>query len=472
MVRRSRSVWIAAIATLVFAAVASFVTFPAGAYKDLFERAASHPLGLRVEVDGPLSVRFAGDLVVQAGDVRVRNRDGEEVLRADRATISVAPFPLLFQQSRIHRIDLLQPRITIARGSDGTINWSRRDEPRGLPPILDGTTLSIAEGAIHYRDEAAGARFDAMNVGLLAREVRQGAPDRMSLASGLSFRADLACDEIRGEHLAARDLRLTAVARNGVLTLDPIRVRLFGGEGSASVRTEQDGPIPHYRVRFTLSRFEVGSCLRTISPDTIATGTMDFAANLSLSGPTPDSWAKTIRGDVSLRGSDLTLRGRDLDKAFSRFESSQSLDLVDVGSFFFVGPIGVAVTKGFDFARLVGHSKGSTRIDALVSAWKVGGGRLRAKDVAMATPKNRVALRGNLDFLNQRFDSVTVALVDKNGCASAEQEVRGTFRDPELTKPTVLSALLGPAKSVVKGAKDLLPGGCKAFYDGSVEAPD
>jgi hypothetical protein len=81
-------------------------------------------------------------------------------------------------------------------------------------------------------------------------------------------------------------------------------------------------------------------------------------------------------------------------------------------------------------------------------------------------------LQGKLDFVGQRFDSVFVAVVDEDGCATVRQELRGTFREPELTKPGVLTALLGPARSVVAKAKDILPGGsCTVFYAGSIPPP-
>jgi len=44
-----------------------------------------------------------------------------------------------------------------------------------------------------------------------------------------------------------------------------------------------------------------------------------------------------------------------------------------------------------------------------------------AQDVAMATKQNRVALKGGLDFVNERFDNVTIALIDTRGCIKAKQ---------------------------------------------------
>lgn len=74
------------------------------------------------------------------------------------------------------------------------------------------------------------------------------------------------------------------------------------------------------------------------------------------------------------------------------------------------------MTKGYNFARNFQESEGRSEIRTLVSDWKVERGVAQAQDVAMATKQNRVALKGGLDFVNERFDDVTVALIDTRWC--------------------------------------------------------
>ena len=182
----------------------------------------------------------------------------------------------------------------------------------------------------------------------------------------------------------------------------------------------------------------------------------------------PRSW----RAHFALRGKDLVLRGRDLDQVFARFEASQNFNLVDVGAVFFAGPLGLLVTKGFNFAGVLQESAGNTEIRMLVSEWKVEHGVAHAQDVAMATKENRVALRGGLDLVNNRFDGVAVALVDAKGCVSVRQEIRGTFKDPVIDKPNPITTLTGPALRLLKKGRQLFSGAqCNVFYAGSVAAP-
>jgi AsmA protein len=107
----------------------------------------------------------------------------------------------------------------------------------------------------------------------------------------------------------------------------------------------------------------------------------------------------------------------------------------------------------------------------VVSRWKVEKGVAHASDVALATRENRFALQGGLDFVNDEYDEVFVALIDSNGCVRLRQRIRGPFGKPVMEKPAVLSSLAGPVVNLIGKARALLPGKageCEIFYKGSV----
>ena len=95
----------------------------------------------------------------------------------------------------------------------------------------------------------------------------------------------------------------------------------------------------------------------------------------------------------------------------------------------------------------------------------------QAKDVAMATQKNRIVLRGGLDFVTERYDEVTVALVDANGCLEVQQKVTGSFLSPTAEPPNVVKSLTGPTRRLFGQVRKLLGGKCAVFYAGSVAPP-
>ncbi|HSB34977.1 MAG TPA: AsmA family protein, partial [Nitrospirota bacterium] len=336
-----------------------------------------------------------------------------------------------------------------------------KDGLYGIRPVTADRLVFSGSGG-----KVTADRFTLDVVSLAIGDDRQ--PD---LLRRISFSGTAGIGEVRTEDLAVSDLKSAVTGKGGLLDLNPVTMRLFGGQGSGSLRADLSGSVPHYQVRYSLSRFRVEEFLKALSPKKVAEGPMDFSATLSMRGKTANEMKRTANGEFSLRGENLTLDGVDLDRVFSRYEASQSFNLVDVGAFFFAGPFAPLITKGYNFASLFRGSGGSSRIRALVSDWKVERGIARAKDVAMATNENRIALMGSLDFANERFNDVTVAVVDGKGCVKARQKIRGPFRKPEVEEVSILQSAVGPVLKLFKQAKKLFGEKCEVFYAGSVAPP-
>ena len=316
-----------------------------------------------------------------------------------------------------------------------------------------------------------GGKVIADRIALGVDNLAVGGEGKADFLRRISFSGTAGIGEYRADNLVITDLKSSVAGKDGVLDLNPVTMRLFGGQGSGSLQADLSGSVPRYRVRYSLSRFRIEEFLKVLSPKKVAEGPMDLSATLSMRGKTAIEMKRTADGEVSLRGEDLTISGVDLDRTFSRYEASQSLNLVDVGAFFIAGPFAPLITKGYNFASLFRGSGGSSRIRALVSHWEVERGIARAKDVAMATNEHRVALTGSLDFVNERFDDVIVAVVDGKGCVTVRQKIRGSFRKPVVEKVNVLQSVAGPVLKLFRQAKNLLGGKCEVFYAGSVAPP-
>jgi AsmA protein len=287
----------------------------------------------------------------------------------------------------------------------------------------------------------------------------------------LTFTGVLACEEIRTKDLVLSQVNFSIDGKEGVFDLNPVTMRVFGGQGSGDIRADFSGSVPEYHVRYSLSKFHLAEFFKTLSPRNVGDGPTDFSANMSMKGKTTDEIVRSAGGEASLHAHDLTLGIGDIDKELSSYESSQSFNLVDVGAFFFAGSLGVVITKGYNFANIFQSSRGSSQIRTLVSKWNIEHGVAQAKDVAMATKENRIALNGELDFVNGRFREVTVALIDAQGCPRVQQKIRGSFSKPEVERPSILTSLTGPTRKLLRHAESLFGGPCDVFYAGSVAPP-
>jgi len=182
---------------------------------------------------------------------------------------------------------------------------------------------------------------------------------------------------------------------------------------------------------------------------------------------------KNLNGTFSLRGDNLTTHTVDLDKILSAYESSQKFNLVDVGTFFIVGPLGNVALQGYRYGNLYYQSQGGQgTIVRFVSHWNIKNGEAVAADCALATLHNRIALTGKLNLVSRKYDKVTVALLDHKGCAILTQTISGSFGHPQIGAANAVESLAGPVLDLYRKAKRFVQAGhCKVFYDGSVQQP-
>jgi len=455
---------------LVLVAVALLLFVDANAYKPRFEAAASGALGMEVRVGGRLGISLFPGLLVTLQDVHIRNR-GADLVSAKEARLGIDLLPLLKKEVRFGKIALKNPGISIERDRDGKYNFET-SQTAGALPALNLAKISVSDGTLLYADKLSGEGFEAGDCKLDVRRLLLSGGESADLMKNLSFTAELACGEIRTKDFTVSGLKFTADGKNGIFDLKPVTMGIFGGQGSGSIRADFSGAVPLYHVHYSLPQFRIEEFFKILSPQKVAEGSMDFSANLSMQGKTVNEMTQTANGEASLQGENLTLNGSDLDLEFSRFESSQNFNLVDVGAFFFAGPVGLAVTKGYNFASIFKGSGGNSKIRTLVSDWKIERGVAHAQDVAMATNENRIALQGGLDFVKGRFDDVTVTLIDAKGCAKVRQKISGPFQKPVVEKPNILKSLAGPALKLLKKGRKLFPGGeCEVIYAGSVAPP-
>ncbi|KAA3626420.1 MAG: AsmA family protein [Proteobacteria bacterium] len=460
------------VGLLVLIAIVLLFFLDINAYKPRFEATISDTLGMKVNIDGRLEIGLFPNLFVTLKDVHIRNR-GTEVANAREARVGIDVFPLFQKEVRIKKIVVEHPSISIEKARDGKYNFEKSEEAEGPLPNLILAKVSFSNGTLRYVGKQSGDGFEAGDCNLDMSRLQLSVKEHPGIMRNLSFAAELACGEVRTKDYTASDLKLSVTGQRGVFELKPLTMRVFAGQGSGSMRADFTGAVPLYDVRYSLSQFRIEEFLKNLSTQKTAEGPMDFSADLSLQGETVNKLRRSMRGRITLRGKNLILYGRDLDQEFARFESSQTFNLVDLGALFFAGPVGLTVTKGYNFASILQGSEGRSEIRTLVSDWKVEGGAAQSQDVAMATDKNRVALQGGLDFVSERFDAVTVALIDSQGCIRAQQTIHGAFKEPVVEKPSTLKSLTGPVVKLLKQVGRLFPGGeCEVFYAGSVESPN
>ena len=431
----------------------------------------SDAVGMQVSVAGPVTLRLFPRLHLSLKNVRIRNR-GVDVAAVAEVQLAVGLPALLHKDIEIEGMRFAGAKIHIERGPNGHFNIEgAAGEPNATTLSAQIGRVSFSDSSLIYRDARLANDFTAEHCNIELRGLQLTPRASSDLFAALTFSGELACGQMQTNNLAAANIKTTVAATRGVLKCEPMALQIFGGRGSGTLTADFTAAEPVYHLRAAIAKLQLADLSKTVKAATLAKGALEFSTDLTMHGTPNVPVMRTASGEASLHGTDLVLDIGDLDKELSRYESTQRFNLLDLGAFFLAGPLGVAATKGYDYARILKKAPGNTNIRTLISQWHVEGGIAQAQDVALATPANRIAMRGGLDFVGEDYQDVTIALVDPQGCARVEQKIHGSFRDPVIDRPSVVSTLTGPVRRIVNKGKSLLGAKCAVFYSGSVPPP-
>ncbi len=463
------------VITLVVFAIFLALLLNIQAFKPRIEAAASSALGMDVRIKGRLGIDLLPGFGISLRNVSVQKK-GADVVTVEKMRIGLRLIPLTKHEVHLNRVGLIKPVFSIVRYKNGRFNFEKPERTL-IERLLTVNKISISQGRLVYTDERSSEKIKVDDFDGTIRNLSYGRKDGAGPFKNISFTGDIRCKIITINNLTLTNLVTRTAGGNGILDINPVRMDIFGGTGKGSVHVDVTRASPHFRLITTLNRFRIEELIQAYSPGRIPRkgmeGTANFSADLTATGKTVDEVKRSLNGDVSLNGEDLMLSGLDIDALILKYERSQNFNLVDVGSFFLAGPFGPVLTKSYNFGSLYEESRGGKgTIRKLVSVWKVKNGIAEATDVALATKKYRIAMKGGLNFNNDQFDDVTVAVLDKRGCAVYSQKVHGPFRKAKIEKISIFKSITGSVSNALKDAWEFVGGECTVFYSGSVAQPE
>jgi AsmA protein len=278
-------------------------------------------------------------------------------------------------------------------------------------------------------------------------------------------------DNIKSGSFNFIDLNFYLNVINGDYEINSKTVSIFGDDakGQVKITAAPFADTPKFNITYNDISFLAEKMLSAFNENQVINGPLEISFNISSAGSDWDTIVSNMDGTINLSGKNLVLNGFDADEIIDKFKRSQSFNLVDLGAVLLAGPVGIAVTKGTDFARIfVLNSGKSTKLIKLASNWTINDGVFNIEDAAFATDKNRVALTGTIGFSNSNLD-LTIALLNTNGCSIFSQQVYGNLNSPTMGKVKVVGTVLAPVTNLVD---DVTGKDCIVFYSGSVKHPN
>jgi len=471
--RKRKVIWIAGgVILAVIVLILLALLFGAKVIKSRIEATASKTLGMDVRGAGRVKVSFFPIFGASLADVTVKN-SGAEVATVANVIMRLRLLPFSGRRIQVSRLELVKPAVSIVRQKSGKLNIeSQGDGPSAHPVTVKKFTIS--QGSLVYLDLVSGGRIELEGIDLTAGNFSSGGTPGGDPLKTLSFADEILCRTIKAGNRTLTDLEMKVAGKNGVYDVSYARARVFGGTADGTFHADFTGEEPQFKIIFAVSRLKIGELLKESPNSKDLEGLADLSVDLTAKGKTVAEVTRSLSGQVSLSGENIELNSMDLDSLILSLRRSRNLNLVDVGAFFLAGPLGPVLTRGYRFADLYRESQGGKGIIAkLVSVWKVGSGVAEAVDVALATKILRIAMKGGVNFIDNRFEDAIIAVLDEGGCAIITQKIRGPFRSPEIGNINILRSLASPVTSLVKSVLKLFGSGpCDVFYSGSVAPPE
>lgn len=157
---------------------------PASAYKNKIEQQASATLGRDVKIKGDVKLSIFPSLRANAQTVSIANAPGfsdRPFASMDSLQANIKLLPLLKKQVEITKFTLINPKISLEKTKNGTVNWAFGDQDTPAKPELgkafarDGRytdlqislgTFTLKNGKIDYVDATLGKTSSLNSVNL------------------------------------------------------------------------------------------------------------------------------------------------------------------------------------------------------------------------------------------------------------------------------------------------------------------
>lgn len=223
-------------------------------------------------------------------------------------------------------------------------------------------------------------------------------------------------DILKVSNLSTTNIALTASAHNGLIKLQPIGAKLYGGTYKGHIELDARGQEPAFSFDEQLTDLQAGPFLHDLTNTDIVSGTANAAIKIKTHGSSVDDLRKTLNGSMTFAATDGRINGLNL-----------------LGS----------IQQGYaDYANT--HVKNIDKLNQTVFSkfsgnMTIKNGFAKTNDTALVSAQLDAIAKGSADLVTQRLDlklEITpkkelANLLKGLGGRSIPYYITGTFTEPQ-----------------------------------------
>ncbi|MEZ7198525.1 AsmA family protein [Pseudodesulfovibrio karagichevae] len=138
-------------------------------------------------------------------------------------------------------------------------------------------------------------------------------PDLSALKT-LDVKARLTVGKLKAMNLTISDILAVVTARNGLVTADPVSLKLYDGEYTAQGSLDANKAVAAWSKKGQVKNVQAGPLLKDLTGKEHLTGTTNAQFDLKGAGLTPDNIKKSVTGTASFAFTDGAVNGVNVAK--------------------------------------------------------------------------------------------------------------------------------------------------------------
>lgn len=452
-------------------------------YKPKLQKIMKDNTGYDIAIRGDVSLSLY-PVGVSIFDIEISNptyKSETPFAKLGNFDIALEIAPLFKKEIKIRHIALDNLNLLIEKTKEGKFNFEMLEakksdvnkpidinnsvEKESHFPTIDVKKIRFSNANINYVDELSGNKINLEKINFNINDITFDATK--SKLQALLFKADLWIDKIKYSKYVASNVAMTLDMKESLATIESLKYTIFDSQIIGSGKVDLSGKLPRISIKHKITDLKLTSLSRELWGSELLEGFANGDLKFIFSLGTITDIKSTLSGFIQLFAEGVVVKGYDVDKILSTFDASKK----DIN-----GTNTITLLSG----SLDSFKGGNSVLKQINTKVDIGYSEAQLSDVALSTAKNRVALKGALQIIDEKILDVKIGLLDAKGCSTFEQTFIGTFTNPmikmdekAITAIINVAALhLGKGKVIKTLPTPPAPvKNCIPFYEGSIKHP-
>lgn len=426
---------------LIVGLIIFIATMDLNKYKPQITQAVKDASGYDLKIDGDISTSFS-PIGISVANVSVAVPNQTPFATFKSFDVALELMPLLKQEVKVNYVVLSNLDLKIEKMKNEKFNFEvtktastevQKDTPEKSEateatkiPLVNVSEVRLENANIFFIDNISNAKASVKNINVTINDISLDSTKEQLKSIALKGIVDI--EKIQYNKYNIHNTNLNFDLKDAIANLNSMTYTIFDSKATAKARVDMSGKTPKVSFEETIPNLKLENISKEILEKDLLEGVVNSVAKLSFEGADELSVKKTLQGSVLFDGKKVGIKGYDLDKIVQSYNDMKSGDLKKAGTSFLTTALeNSANGKGV----LDNFEGGTTAVEHLHVKIDISKNIATLSDVALSTLKNRVALQGKINIVNESLQGVKVAILDDKGCATFSQGIEGTLSSPK-----------------------------------------